>query len=457
MNATEPPLSAWPFASMDSERDLLGMLLTDQRIIPDAMAVCPPDALHWPHHRALYSLMVGMYEGGQHVDAGTVNERIGQRFDQYGGPAYESSLILRIESTANAVSHHAKRLAECRMRREAYHAARRAMVALADPTQPTGDVFAGLVSAMEAAESSGSDERWATLGEGAREAVENIATVRRGESDRLGMPLPWASTVPLMPLLLRGSLGIIGGHTGHGKSSSARSIAKTVGEYGYGAIVYSLEMSPAQFAEGVLSTHSDVSIRDVRRHVTHDDPDDARRWQEIQEAAGQVEALPIWICRDSQLSPRDIVARTHASTRKMRRKGIEPGLVVIDYLQLLDVDGADDNRANALSNAVRSFKLMARALDLPVVLLSGTNNNVSKREDKAPLLSDLEGSGGIARHADWVAFPNRDSLWDASAEEHEASMIWIKNRFGPLGAARLHWSGRTTTFRDRADAFRLIR
>jgi replicative DNA helicase len=355
------------------------------------------------------------------------------------------------------VSRYAREVASGYQRREARAAALKAIEGLANPTVEVGEVFAGMVSAMEAAEASGSDERWATLGEGAREAVENIATVRRGESDRLGMPLPWVSTVPLMPLLLRGSLGIIGGHTGHGKSSSARSIAKTVGEYGYGAIVYSLEMSPAQFAEGVLSSHSDVSIRDVRRHVTSQDADDDRRWQGIQDAAEQVEALPVWICRDSQLSPRDIVARTHASTRKMRRKGIEPGLVVIDYLQLLDVDGADDNRANALSNAVRSFKLMARALDLPVVLLSGTNNNVSKREDKAPLLSDLEGSGGIARHADWVAFPNRASLWESMADEHEASMIWIKNRFGPLGAARLYWSGPTTTFRDRADAFKLIR
>jgi replicative DNA helicase len=98
---------------------------------------------------------------------------------------------------------------------------------------------------------------------------------------------------------------------------------------------------------------------------------------------------------------------------------------------------------------------LARALDLPVVLLSGTNNSVAKREDKSPQVSDLEGSGGIARHADWVAFPNRDSLWDTMASEHEASMIWIKNRFGPLGSARLYWSGKTTTFRDRDDAFKV--
>ena len=455
MNVKAPMMSEWPFASIDSERDLLGMLLTDQRIIPDAVAVCPPDALHWPHHRALYSLIVGMYEGGQHVDAGTVNERIGQRFDQYGGPAYEASLILRVESTANAVSLHAKRLAEAKVRRDAYRAAERAMMALADASTTTGDVFAGLVSAMEAAQAGTSEERWAEIGEAAQGAIENIATVRENKADRLGMPLPWRSTEAIMPLMMRGGLGIIGGHTGHGKSSAARSIAKTVAEYGFGVLVYSLEMSPEQFAEGVIASHANVSARAVRRVPKAGDIIDAREWEAMQDAAEDVARLPIWVCRDSQLTVQDIVARTHAAARRMARGGTECGLVVVDYLQLLELDGDDANRANAIGNAARSFKLLARALNVPVVVLSGTNNRVASREDKSPQMADLEGSGGIGRHADWVAFPVRPSMWDDSYPVTEAAMVWIKNRFGPIGSARLRWDGGTTTFSDFDDGLRV--
>jgi len=433
------------------------MLLIDQRIIPDAVAVCPPDALHWPHHRDLYSLIVGMYEGGQHVDSVTVDERIGQRADRYGGPGYLLTLTDDIPSTANAVSHHARRLAEARVRREAHHAARKALAALADPTQTTGEVFAGLVSAMEAAEAGGADEKWSTLGDAASGAIDNIATVREGKADKLGMPLPWMATEQIMPLMFRGSLGIIGGHTGHGKSSAARSIAKTVGEYGYGVLVFSLEMSPEQFAEGVIASHSNVSPRDVRKVPRAGDQIDARWWEQLQDAAQDVARLPVWVCRDSQLTVRDVVARSHAGVRKMARRGTACGLVVVDYLQLLELDGDDANRANAIGNAARSFKLLARALDVPVVVLSGTNNNVAKRENKEPLMADLEGSGGIGRHADWVVFPVRPSMWDPPESVTEAQMVWIKNRFGPLGSVRLKWTGGTTTFSDRADSVEVFR
>ena len=455
MNAT--PQNRPPFVAVDSEAALLGAMIADAAIIPDALAVCPPSAMHDPRHAALYSLLVSMHEDGRHVDLTTVSDRVMARPDPFGGLVYVLALPDKSPSTANAVSHYARAVAECAVRRAARAAAQHAIEALSDPTASVTDVFAGLLSTMEAAGASGAEQRWTDIGTAASGAIDNIATVREGKADRLGMPLPWLATEQIMPLMMRGGLGIVGGHTGHGKSSAARSIAKTVAEYGYSVLVYSLEMSPEQFAEGVVSSHANVSARDVRKVPRAGDAIDARHWEAMQDAAQDVARLPIWVCRDSQLTVQDVVARTHAAARRMARKGPECGLVVVDYLQLLELDGDDANRANAIGNAARSFKLMARALNVPVVVLSGTNNRVASREDKSPQMADLEGSGGIGRHADWVVFPVRPSMWDDSEPMTEAAMVWIKNRFGPLGTARLRWSGGTTTFSDRADDERVIR
>jgi replicative DNA helicase len=450
-------LNAPPFSNPDSERAILGGLMRDPERIPDVLAVCPPSMMLRPEHRTTYSTLIGMHERGEFVDSTAFNMRVFGQEDRHGGVLYLAEHDAFCPSTANLVSRYAKEVAAAFRRREARDAAVRAIRGLADQTADVGEVFAGLVSAMEAAGATDAEDRWTDIGAAASGAIDNIATVREGKADRLGMPLPWLATEQIMPLMMRGGLGIVGGHTGHGKSSAARSIAKTVAEYGYSVLVYSLEMSPEQFAEGVVSSHANVSARDVRKVPRAGDAIDARHWEAMQDAAQDVARLPIWVCRDSQLTVQDVVARTHAAARRMARKGPECGLVVVDYLQLLELDGDDANRANAIGNAARSFKLMARALNVPVVVLSGTNNRVASREDKSPQMADLEGSGGIGRHADWVVFPVRPSMWDDSEPVTEAAMVWIKNRFGPLGTARLRWSGGTTTFSDRADDERVIR
>ena len=441
-------LNVPPFSAIESERAILGGLMRDPERIPDVLAVCPPSMMLKPEHRTTYSTLIAMHERGDFVDSTAFNMRVFGKEDAHGGALYLSEHDEFCPSTANLVSRYAKEVAAAYRRREARAAVLKAIEGLADQTSDVGDVFAGLVSAMEAAQAGASDERWADIGDAAKGAIENIATVREGSADKLGMPLPWQASEAIMPLMMRGGLGIIGGHTGHGKSSAARSIAKTVAEYGFGVLVYSLEMSPEQFAEGVIASHANVSARAVRKVPRDGDIIDARQWEAMRDAAEDVARLPIWVCRDSQLTVQDIVARTHAAARRMARKGPECGLVVVDYLQLLELDGDDANRANAIGNAARSFKLLARALNVPVVVLSGTNNRVASREDKSPQMADLEGSGGIGRHADWVAFPVRPSMWDDSYPVTEAAMVWIKNRFGPIGSARLRWDGGTTTFSD---------
>ena len=132
---------------------------------------------------------------------------------------------------------------------------------------------------------------------------------------------------------------------------------------------------------------------------------------------------------------------------KCRRLGDNLGLIVIDYLQLMQSGKRTENRVNEIAEISRSMKIMAKELDVPVICLSQLSRAVEKREDKHPLLSDLRESGAIEQDADIVLFIYRDDYYnDESEDKNVAEIIIAKNRHGSTGSLKLQWVGQYTTF-----------
>ena len=450
MNARPSP------QSIESEQAILGGIIGDPQRMDDVAALVSADDFYRPDHGRLFSLLRDMRLAGDVVDLISVADSITRgNAEHYGGLAYVLAMPDRVVSTAN-LSHYARTVRD-------YAKRRRLIVTLTEAldgaytARTAGEVAASVLSAVGALDAAHGDSEWVTMDVAAAEAVAGIAEVREGRQDTQGMPLPWVDVAKVLPMMPRGELGIIAGGPGMGKSAAARAIAAGVAGYGYGVLVFSLEMSAAQLAGGIMAAYAHVSPAAVKQ--AHDrSAEDARRWREIQDAAQDVARLPVWVCAESSLTIRDVVARSMAGARQMDRRGIKIGAVVLDYIQLLD--GTDsDNRATELDSIARQLKLLARSLDVPVIGLSGTNRSADKRKDdsKDPVMGDIEGSGGIARHAGWVMFPHRPSVYDDMAEASHARFVFVKNRYGPIGDVDMRWDGPTMTFSDPLNALRVIR
>lgn len=241
-----------------------------------------------------------------------------------------------------------------------------------------------------------------------------------------------------------GTINIIAARPGMGKTSLALNIARNAAVmYGKTVLVFSLEMSKTEVANKILSSMCKVPYKNIERATVSQ--------KEINDFAlflSQNNELPIYIDEKTDTNPMDIMAKC----REFQQKGIEVGLVVIDYLQLLSYPGkSNGNRQNEIAEISRSLKILAKELKVPVIALSQLNRQNEKRdsEDKIPELSDIRDSGAIEQDADSVIFIHRPDYYNKNKEHknvEEAQLIVAKNRHGSTDTAYVKWIGERTMF-----------
>ena len=169
-------------------------------------------------------------------------------------------------------------------------------------------------------------------------------------------------------------------------------------------------------------------------------------WPRLTHAVSMLSESPIFIDDTPALSPNDLRARA----RRLKREH-NLGLIVIDYLQLMQVAGSSDNRVNEISEISRSLKGLAKELNVPVVALSQLNRSLEQRPNKRPIMSDLRESGAIEQDADVIMFIYRDEVYNEdSPDKGTAEIIIGKQRNGPIGSLRLAFIGQYTRFENLA-------
>ena len=241
--------------------------------------------------------------------------------------------------------------------------------------------------------------------------------------------------------LQRGDLIIIAGRPSMGKTTFAMNIAENAA---IGAnvpvAIYSMEMSAEQLSFRMIGSIGRVNQGHLRTgRLTDED------WSRIESAVSMMSNAPIYIDDSAGLTPTDVRARAR---RLKREHGL--GLVVVDYLQLMQVAGNVENRATEISEISRSLKALAKELDVPVIALSQLNRSVEQRADKKPVMSDLRESGAIEQDADLISFLHRPSAYDAEDRPGEAEVIIAKHRSGPTGIVTLTWRPQYMRFEDHA-------
>lgn len=267
-----------------------------------------------------------------------------------------------------------------------------------------------------------------------RSTEEVLESLRGGE--RRFFPTGVGQLDRVISGLFRGDFILLGGRPSMGKTAFAQHVCRALAVQGYPVGIFSMEMSRSALVERDLANFSGVDSSRIRTGNVS-----ASELNVVQEAAGSLSQLPLYIDDQPALTIRELHHRAKQAARKHDIR-----VLVVDYLQLAKGDGNNDNaRVSAIS---RGLKGMARDLNLPVLVLSQLNRSLEQRQDRRPMLSDLRDSGSLEQDADIIMFIYREGAYATPKQtDGKVEIIVSKQRCGPLGVAEFYFEGKTQSFR----------
>ncbi len=274
-------------------------------------------------------------------------------------------------------------------------------------------------------------------------AIDRLDMLHQSQGELTGVSTGFADLDKMTAGLQPGDLIIIAGRPSMGKTTLALNIAENaaIGKKKVPVAVFSMEMSREQLAFRMISSLGRVNQSSLRTGSFA-----GEEWAQINSAISLMKSAPIYIDDSGALSPTEVRARA----RRLKREH-DVGMVVIDYLQLMQVPGNKENRATEISEISRGLKALAKELRVPVIALSQLNRSVEQRTDKRPVMSDLRESGAIEQDADVIMLIYREEVYEPSTTRKGiADIIIAKQRNGPTGDVQLTFLGEYTKFENLA-------
>ena len=428
--------------SLEAEQTILGAMLIDQAVISTVLEKIKPESFFSEQHRSLYEIMLRMFTSGIKADIITVlNEAVKTKIFETAqeGRNYLAALVNMVPSVDNIDSY-------CQIVSEKYYIRSLAYVARdllheISLCQNTAQILLDSAEQKIFDIRQGKDVKGLTpISDVIFESWNRLQKITGPDKDKyLGAKTGFTLLDTITTGLNRSDLIILAARPGMGKTSFALNIASNVARHsGKEVAVFSLEMSKEQLATRMLSTEALVDSNKLRSgHLSDND------WVRLASSADVLCGLPIYIDDTAGTN----VPQLKAKLRRMKNLR----LVVIDYLQLMESTVKSENQVLRISEITRNLKILAKEIDVPVILLSQLNRGVESRPDKHPQLSDLRESGSIEQDADIVLFLFRDGYYNKESNEPNISeCIVAKNRHGDTGSVKLIWDGQFTRFSNAA-------
>ncbi len=424
--------------SIEAEQSVIGAVISDPSILPIVIEQVKAEYFYSEQHKAIYSIIVRMFSTGAPVDIITVlneAERLHIFETAAEGRRYLSEIGETLPSTSNIESY-CKIVADKYFIRSLGYAARTILEDI-----QSGEHDAQLL--LDAAEQKiydirqGRDVRGLIpISEAIAEAYDRLGKISGPDKEKyVGARTGFTLLDSITSGLNKSDLIILAARPGMGKTSFAMNIATNVARHAEkDVVVFSLEMSKEQLATRILSTEALVDSNSLRNgRISGDD------WVKLATSAGYLSTLSLYIDDTSGMT----VQQMKAKLRRVKNLG----LVIIDYLQLMESTSRSDNRVVIISEITRQLKIMAKELNVPIILLSQLSRGPESRTDKRPMLSDLRESGSIEQDADIVLFLYRDGYYNKESPNQNISECLIaKNRHGETGTVNLIWDGQYTRF-----------
>ena len=434
-----------PPQNIEAEQSVLGCLMLDKNAIIKVADILKPGDFYRPIHNTIFEIMVDLYEKGEPIDLLSLNNRLEEtgQSENIGGPAYLASLVNRVPTAAH-VLHYAKIIHHKKVLRDLIEAAEFISILGFNEEENIESVLDEAEQRIFKISQTNLTQDFFPVKDALEEAFERIDRLHKGDGASRGVPTGFYDLDNYLSGLQKSDLIILAARPSLGKTSLALDIVRHIAIREKVPVgIFSLEMSKHDLVDRLLAAQAGIDLWKLRTgRLSLDGLDNDL--VKIQEAMAVLSESNIYI--DDAPSPSVLQMRTMGRRLKSEH-GL--GLIVIDYLQLIQPRTTSDNMVQQVTEISRSLKGLARELECPVLALSQLSRAVEGRPDQMPRLADLRESGSIEQDADVVMFIYReDKTRKDSARPNIADIVIAKHRNGPIGKVELYFNEAQTSFKN---------
>jgi replicative DNA helicase len=430
------------------ERAVLGGLMLETERYDNVRLVISHADFQGKDHQSIFESMGDLVNAGKPLDPITVADRLDSKnlLTRAGGKNYLIELASSSPSAANLETY-----AELIRQKSISRKLMKINSEIAELiVNPQGKDASGLLDEAESKIFSLNDEaertstNIQTLENLIEKSIDRLNELSQSGSSLIGFSSGFKDLNKQTQGLQRGDLIVVAGRPSMGKTSFAMNIAENFllnEDVKGGVLVFSLEMPGESLTTRLLASHAKINQQNVRSASLSNE-----ELKRFMDSSSKLRELPLYIDDSSLLSPMELRARARRVSRQ-EEHGLS--LIVVDYLQLMQLPGSTENRVNQISEISRSLKALAKELNVPVIALSQLNRAVEQRPNKRPMMADLRDSGAIEQDADLILFIYRDEVYNEDSEEgNKAEIIIGKQRNGPIGTVNLSFLKEYTRFED---------
>jgi len=433
-----------PPHSLEAEQSVIGGLMLDNETWDQVADQILEEDFYRKDHKLIFRAISSLADEGVPFDVVTLSEWLNkaEELERAGGLAYLGLLATNTPSAAN-IKAYASIVREYSVVRQLIHVG----TTISDSGfRPEGRKSEELLDTAEklvfdiADKGSRGRQGFHNIKDVLKRAVDRIDILFQQDTPITGIPTGFTDFDDMTSGMQRSDLIIVAGRPSMGKTTFAMNIAENAAiKMGSSVAVFSMEMPSEQLVMRLMSSLGRLDQHKIRTGKLQDDD-----WPRLTSAVGMLAESKIFIDDTPALSPTELRARC----RRLKREH-DLDLIIVDYLQLMQVPGVKENRTGEISEISRGLKSLAKEMDVPVIALSQLNRGLEQRPNKRPIMSDLRESGAIEQDADVIVFIYRDEVYNEdSPDKGTAEIIIGKQRNGPIGSTRLTFLGQYTRFEN---------
>jgi len=415
---------------IEAEQAVLGSILLDNNALIAVSEFLQPEDFYRKNHQIIYNAAIDIYERNEPVDLVTLATYLQDKklVEAAGGLIYLTELANGVPSAENA-EHYGRRIEEKAILRRLINAANTILKKGYEGDEEIAELLDIAESKIFEVSQRKMGKAFTEIKDVLLDTFNRIESLHNSRGDVTGLPSGYHELDRMTSGFQKSDLIIIAARPSVGKTAFALNIAQNIGVHTKKPVaIFSLEMSKDQLVQRMLCAEANIDANRLRTGKLQEED-----WPKLTMAMGRLADAPIFIDDSANVTVLEMRA-------KLRRLQSEHGLgiVIIDYLQLLNSHRRSDNRQQEISEISRSLKALARELDVPVIALSQLSRAVESRQDKRPMMSDIRESGSIEQDADIVGFLYRDDYYNKDSDKQNIIEIIIaKQRNGPVGSAEL--------------------
>ena len=432
-----------PPNDVEAEQAVLGCMITDKDAVIAAIETLAEEDFYREDNKLIYKAVLNLYNRAEPIDIITLKSELSAigKFDAVGGLEYLAELPEKVPTTSN-VERYIKIVKEKSELRTLIKTANDIITLSYDPTQEVESIMEGAEKKIFGIMQKKNQEGYASIKDILVDSFTELEELYNRKQHVTGVPTGFLDLDKITAGLHNSDLVLVAARPAMGKSAFALNIATNAAiQANKGVAIFSLEMSKEQMANRILGSVAMVDGNSIRTGRIADDD-----WIKLATASGELSRTGIVIDDTPGISVMEI----RAKCRKLKMEK-DIGLVIIDYLQLVQASSRAGSREQEIAGISRSLKILAKEINVPVIALSQLSRAPEQRPDHRPMLSDLRESGSIEQDADIVMFLYRDDYYNPDTEKKNiAEVIIAKHRAGSTGTVELAWLGNYTKFANLA-------